>query len=250
MSGDAVVVGSEKVVLDGIATDVGVHNAGDLHFDTDGYLYASTGDGGINSLSQPSNTLNGKILRVKPDNSNIGYSTAGNPFDTTAGARYCNGAVPSSDPGPCREVYALGLRNPFRFTRNASSGQFFIGDVGGGAWEEINILVPGANYGYPVVEGFCNCNTYTEPVYSYAHVIQNANVDSAIAAIGYYSGTAYPVTYTNSIFFGDVIQGWMRRLYFNSNNSTWTAENFMTGEPGLIGIHQGPDENLLHVGYG
>jgi glucose/arabinose dehydrogenase len=247
MSGDVVAGNSERVIIDGIASDVGVHNAGDLHFDADGYLYASTGDGGINTLSQPSNTLNGKILRLKPDNSIRGYSTAGNPFDAVAGARYCSNALPSSDPAPCREVYALGLRNPFRFTRNTASGQFFIGDVGGGSWEEINILAPGANYGYPQVEGFCNCSTYTEPVYSYAHVVQNANVDSAIAAIGYYSSTAYPVTYTNSIFFADVVQGWMRRMYFNSGNASWAAEDFMSGETGIIGIRQGPDENLYYM---
>lgn len=249
MNGDVVLAGSEKMVIDGIASDVGVHNAGNLAFGKDGYLYISTGDGGIPTLSQAASTLNGKILRVKPDNSTTGYATTGNPYDSAPGARYCSNVVPDSSSNPCREVYALGLRNPFRFTVNSANGDIFIGDVGGGSWEEINMLSAGGNYGYPYVEGMCNCSTYIEPTYTYSHVVQYANVDSAISAISHYSSTAYPQMYANSLFYADFVRPWMNRLYFNTVSSTWVNEPFMTGLTGIIDLKQGPDGNLYYLAF-
>ncbi len=247
MNGDSVDTASEKVLIDSIATDVGVHNAGDLAFDDNGFLYISTGDGGISTLSPLTSTLNGKILRIKPDGSMRGYSTAGNPFDTAAGARYCATALPDNSSNPCREVYAYGLRNPFRFTINSANNDVFIGDVGGGEWEEIDRLTPGGNYGYPTVEGMCNCAEYIDPIYAYSHIQVNANTDSAISAIGYYRGIEFPAAYFGQIYFADFLQPWMRRLRFDSSSGDWVMEPFMTGLSGIIGIKQGPDGSLYYL---
>jgi hypothetical protein len=81
----------------------------------------------------------------------------------------------------CTEIYAFGLRNPFRFAFDPNSGnsQFFINDVGDGTWEEVDLGIKGANYGWPIREGFCvrgsttNCSPagYTEPLTAYPHSI-------------------------------------------------------------------------------
>ncbi len=147
MQGDGVIAGSERVLIDNIVTDVGYHNAGDIHFDLDGFLYIVTGDGGISNLAQSNANLNGKVLRILPDSGATGgYTTPGNPFDTASGSRYC-GLVPQpGGTGPCREVFATGLRNPFRFSilpnvaGISGAGQPIIGDVGGGVWEEISLV--------------------------------------------------------------------------------------------------------------
>src|SRR5690606_11208256 len=114
---DIVVAGSEKVLLDNMVTDIGYHNAGDLHFGPDGYLYASTGEGGIPALSPDTSNMSGKVLRILPTDANPrGYLTTGNPFHSTADARYCGPLPLASGSGPCREIFAYGLRNPFRFS--------------------------------------------------------------------------------------------------------------------------------------
>ena len=247
MNGDSIDSASEKVLIDSIATDVGVHNAGNLAFDSTGFLYISTGDGGISTLSPLTSTLNGKILRIKPDDSTRGFSTAANPFDAVPGARYCATALPDNSSSPCREVYAYGLRNPFRFTLNTGNNDVFIGDVGGGTWEEINQLRPGGNYGYPSIEGMCSCDTSVDPIYAYSHVVVNANSDSAISAIGYYRGAQFPPGYFGQIYFADFLQPWMRRLRYDSVSGTWIMEPFMTGLSGIIDIKQGPDGNLYYL---
>jgi hypothetical protein len=103
------------------------HNGGQLQFGPDGHLYVSTGDGGGHDDShqnaQRLNNLLGKILRVDPN----------------------------SGQGPA--IWAYGLRNPWRFSFDRATGQMIIGDVGEGAWEEVDIGQAGANYGWPCFEG-------------------------------------------------------------------------------------------------
>ncbi len=270
MQGDVVVAGSERVLVDNIVTDVGYHNAGDIHFGLDGFLYIATGDGGISGLSQNAATINGKILRILPDSgANGGYTTPGNPFDTASGARYC-GLVPQpGGTGPCREVFAVGLRNPFRFDIVPNipgipgAGQPIVGDVGGGVWEEISLVRSGGNYGWPLREGPCGngvlCGPpfqpsgYDDPIYSYAHQTIYGNSDSAVIGGAFYTsstgGTSYPLEYRNNYFFADVIRGFIRRLTYS--NGTWNAvtPDFGTGYSGLIGLKPGPEGDLYYVNF-
>ena len=266
LTGDTVDPASEVTLIDGIVTSVGYHNAGDLHFGQDGYLYISTGEGGISSLSATNDNLNGKILRILPGKGvGGGYSTAGNPFDTAPGARLCGVELVTFGSDPCREVYALGLRNPFRFTVRPGSNDLYVGDVGGGVWEEVNeVQNGGENYGWPEREGYCGngtlCSppysppsTYRDPIYAYAHVDAGANVDSAVIGGAFYTGTVgsqpYPAQYVNNYFFADFVRGFIRRMAQNTPDGTWSvqAPDFATGGSGIVGLITGPDGNLYYL---
>ncbi len=131
------------------------HNGGKLAFRSDGYLYIGTGDGGSGN-DPPNNAQNlgrrlGKMLRVDVNVETPPYYAIppSNPYAGTT----CNGA----GAGTCPEIWALGLRNPFRFSFDRLTGDLFIGDVGQGAREEVNYEPFGApggrNYGWRIYEG-------------------------------------------------------------------------------------------------
>jgi len=126
------------------------HNGGEMHFGLDGYLYVSTGDGGggddPNNNAQNTDVLLGKILRINVNTSLTApfYSNpADNPFNGIGGGK--------------NEVFAVGLRNPFRWSFDRLTNDMWIGDVGQGAEEEINhrtaLTTLGANYGWRCYEG-------------------------------------------------------------------------------------------------
>ena len=126
------------------------HNGGMITFGPDGFLYIGMGDGGSandpGNRAQDLNNLLGKLLRIDVDHANgaIPYSSpVANPFF---------GEVTGRD-----EVYAFGLRNPWRFSFDRLTGDLYVGDVGQNAWEEIDVITPGGNYGWRVTEGK-NCN--------------------------------------------------------------------------------------------
>ncbi len=130
------------------------HNGGQIAFGHDGYLYIGTGDGGDggdpDENGQNINTLLAKILRIDVDHGSPYAIPAGNPFA---------GATAGAD-----EVWAYGLRNPWRFSFDRSTGDLYIGDVGQSAWEEIDFQAAGAaggrNYGWDCREGAHN---YSDP---------------------------------------------------------------------------------------
>jgi glucose/arabinose dehydrogenase len=285
MVGDTINPLSEVVLIDDIITDVGYHNAGDLHFDSQGYLYATTGDGGLSeahqTISQDTDTLNGKMLRIKPVEKVVdsrGYLTTGNPYESATGKRTCGTTLPNADPSistinsaSCREVFAAGFRNPFRFTIQADPTKPFLdipfaGDVGGGAWEEVDRVDEGGNYGYPVREGPCPAGVVCpppftpsglkDPIYAYSHIAINTNVDSAVIGGDFYTGTGnptldYPSQYVNNYFFADFVRGFIRRLTYNSGTDTWTSQvpDFATGGTGIIGLKAGPDGNVYYLAF-
>jgi glucose/arabinose dehydrogenase len=156
------------------------HNAGGIYFGPDGYLYVPTGDGGggndqhgTNGNAQNINTLLGKILRLDVSNPNPPYyfSVPSNPY---------YGATPGLD-----EIWAIGLRNPYRSSFDRLTGDFWIGDVGQNAVEEVDLLPagtpPGANLGWRCMEGLnctglsggtscvCNSPSLVNPVHTYAN---------------------------------------------------------------------------------
>jgi glucose/arabinose dehydrogenase len=118
------------------------HNGGQLAFGPDGYLYVAVGDGGSGGDPQGNaqnlSTLLGSILRL--DVSGEGYrAPADNPFVAMADAR--------------PEIYAYGLRNPWRFSFDRATGELWAADVGQDRWEEVDHIVSGGNYGWNVTEG-------------------------------------------------------------------------------------------------
>lgn len=191
MVGDVIVGASELVLLDNISSVNGNHNGGDLEVGNDGFLYVAVGDGGCdprgnsgcggdNDAAQDLSLLNGKILRV---DRSTGAPAAGNPYGG-AGTAACRtrGNTPSTPTTICREIYAYGLRNPWRmsFDTNTGATRFYLNDVGQNAREEVNLGVLGANYGWPAREGVCARNTqspcpppdaglgYTQPITDYS----------------------------------------------------------------------------------
>ncbi|MEM9674762.1 MAG: PQQ-dependent sugar dehydrogenase [Bacteroidota bacterium] len=161
---------SEQILLE-FGQPFGNHNGGQLGFGPDGYLYIAVGDGGSagdpEENGQDLTTLLGSILRIDVDQSanNLPYAIpADNPF---AG----------NDQDIREEIFAYGLRNPWRFSFDTQTGQLWTGDVGQNAMEEINIIENGGNYGWNTTEGnLCfdpanNCNTegITLPILTYRH---------------------------------------------------------------------------------
>lgn len=164
------------------------HNGGCLMFGADGYLYAGTGDGGSggdpNGNGQNVNVLLGKILRI-----DINTPSGGNNY-----------SIPPTNPfaggGGAPEIYAIGMRNPWRFSRDAVTGTIYCGDVGQDAWEEIDTLAVGKNYGWRCYEGNAPYNTsgcgpignYTFPIAVY----QNAGSDISVTGGYVYRGSRVP----------------------------------------------------------
>src|SRR5262245_14496924 len=206
------------------------HNGGTLVFGPDGYLYIGIGDGG--SANDPSNnaqnpgTLLGKMLRIDvnvPDNDPKGYRVPpSNPFVA--------GPVAALD-----EIWAFGLRNPWKFTFDRGTGALLIGDVGQNAWEEVSYQPAGRgglNFGWRNREGANNNVTsiapayqpLTDPIAQYHHSI------GAAAIIGgyVYHGAALGGAYTGRYFFGDLVgRAWSIALTIDGTTGNATASGLM-----------------------
>jgi uncharacterized repeat protein (TIGR03806 family) len=168
-SGDGVTIDptSETVLLE-FAQPASNHNGGHIAFGPDGYLYAGFGDGGGGGdpffHGQNPNTWFGALLRLDVDSNAPDYAIPPtNPFVVSGGAP---------------EVYAWGLRNPWRFSFDRASGELWVADVGQDAWEEVHTIdAPGGNYGWPIYEGFacyngdarCGVVDAIDPVVVYDH---------------------------------------------------------------------------------
>jgi glucose/arabinose dehydrogenase len=198
-------VNSEEVLLT-VVQPFENHNAGDIHFGPDGYLYIPLGDGGSGgdpqNNAQTMTRLLGKIIRIDVN------AQAGSPSDCK-GSGTGSYTIPAGNPlvdGPgrnCDEIWAAGLRNPWRSSFDRLTGDLYIGDVGQNAWEEVNFQRAGSpggtNYGWRCYEGnhaydLDGCrdrSSYTFPIFEYA---QGSNNCSVIA--GYvYRGSQYPAMY-------------------------------------------------------
>ena len=176
------------------------HNGGQLQFGPDGFLYLSTGDGlyrpsilGAPDNAREKSNLLGKLLRLKVDEAGALLVPADNPFVGEAGAR--------------GEVWAYGLRNPWRFSFDRDT--LYVADVGEAAFEEVNIQTlgasRGANYGWPRAEGpECrqqDCAAFVAPVLSYTHA------EGCSVTGGYvYRGAALPEL-TGSYLYSDFCSG-------------------------------------------
>ena len=210
------------------------HNGGDVKFGPDGYLYISLGDGGNWFNAQKiDDDFYAAMLRIdvdgKPGNltpnahsSSVGtyWIPADNPY---VGATTFNGV--SVTPTNVRtEFFAVGLRNPWRFSIDALTGQIILGDVGEETWEEVNVITSGSNYGWPYRDGpdagpatppaAASGVTYTDPVNAYGR--PPAGGLSVIGGI-VYRGTRLPELNGRS-FFTEWGSGELRALVPNGTN--------------------------------
>ncbi len=200
------------------------HTGGDPKFGKDGYIYVTVGDAGAQSLGWPQDLgrLAGKIVRI----TDSGGIPADNPF-TGAGTARCNvdGIPPSGSPAgtKCQEIYASGLRNPFRqaFDPNAAGVRFYINDVGQHTWEEISEGQLGANYGWQVREGPCakdsdtDCGLppagMTDPVHWYHHGPDGG----AVTGGAFVPNGIWPASYDGTYLFSDYVFGKIYQLVPN-----------------------------------
>jgi glucose/arabinose dehydrogenase len=186
------------------------HNGGQIDFGTDGYLYISTGDDGPNGgdpfhNAQDTSSLLGKILRIDVESGVIPYSIpVDNPFNN--------------------EVWAYGLRNPWRFSFDRITKEIYIADVGESTREEVNVMPAssaGVNYGWPIMEGSicfnsptCMTSGLTIPVAEYGHI----GGDCSVSGGRVYRGTEYPTLY-GVYFYSDFCSGRIRGI--RRSGATW-----------------------------
>ena len=218
------------------------HNGGDIDFGPDHMLYISAGDGG--SGGDPDRrALNlgewlGKLLRIDPHPSgDAGYTVPpDNPFVGVEGAR--------------PEIWAYGLRNPWRISFDRSTGDLWIADVGQGQWEEVDVGWAadgggrGLNFGWSAMEGDHRFNDdqsadgVTPPIHEYEHVGQ----DCSISGSALYRGTAIPAL-VGWFVFADYCSGQVRALQIADRAQVKQVGLAKTGS--VTAISEGPDGELF-----
>lgn len=217
--------GSELVLLQSTESAALNHQGGALGFGSDGKLYWGLGDNGSGANSQNLTNLHGKILRINPDGST--------PSDN-----------PSLGEDALPQIYAYGLRNPFRLAFTPDGG-LLVADVGAASFEEVNLVTAGGNYGWPGAEGVCAGCTSVNPIYTYPR-----GSGAAITSVLVYDGETFGPAYLDKVFIADLVQGWIKVL-------TCTPEFTTCGDPQdfdldagtTLVLAQGPDGNVYQMTY-
>jgi glucose/arabinose dehydrogenase len=195
-----------------------------IAFGPDGMLYVGMGDGGgagdQQNHAQNRGDLLGDMLRLNVDVGDPYTPAAGNPFLATQGIQ--------------PEIWAYGLRNPWRFSFDRATGNLYIADVGQGAREEINVVPAtraGVNYGWRIMEGTRCYNPSTDcvqtgltlPVHEYSHADGNCSITGGFV----YRGTAIPEI-AGHYFYSDYCTGWLRSFRYEngvaSDHRDWGLE--------------------------
>lgn len=235
------------VVLLSIPKPFANHNGGDLNFGPDGYLYFGTGDGGSggdpNNFAQNGLSLLGKMIRIDVNN----FSTppyynipADNPY--------------VADPAVDDHIWALGLRNPWRWSFDRLTNDMWIADVGQGSWEEVNYRpaasTAGLNYGWRCYEGNNGYNTagclpqasYTSPIFVYPHVFATGGF--SITGGFVYRGAEYPALQGYYIC-ADYVSGnvWL----INPDGSGGWITRRQAGLPGSISAFGEAEDGTLYA---
>jgi glucose/arabinose dehydrogenase len=306
LSGNTVVA-SKTLISGEWCQQFGSHSIGDLNFGPDGQLYVSAGEGAnyngpgdfgqyggspnsptppnpcgdppgkvgvpdssptseggalrAQSVRRPPNQpvlLNGTVLRVDPT---TGDGSAGNPFASSPDANK-------------QRIVAYGLRNPFRFTFRPGTNELWIGDVGWGTWEEVDVdanpTATAKNFGWPCYEGpdqvpsfsgFNLCTglyadgTATGPYFAYKHNVpvvpgENCPTDSSvISGIAFYNGGTYPSAYDGALFFGDHSRDCIWAMMPGSNGLPDPAniQTVVAGGGNPVDLEAGPGGDIFYV---
>lgn len=192
---------SERVILE-VDQPYGNHNGGTVLFGPDGFLYLGLGDGGSandpKGNGQDLSTLLGTVLRIDVDGAEPYSVPPDNPFVDRPGAR--------------PEIWAYGLRNPWRMSFDPVTGELWVGDVGQNTWEEIDVIQPGGNYGWNIREGAHPFRSGTpdgpliDPVVEYPQRRGRTIVGLSVTGGHVYRGGAMPGLY-GAYIYGDYVTG-------------------------------------------
>ncbi len=229
---------SESIILE-VEQPYSNHNGGTIAFGPDGYLYFGLGDGGSGGdpegHGQNTATLLGSLLRIQPITN--GYNVpADNPF------------VGDNNFQP--EIWAYGLRNPYRFSFDRSSGLLWLADVGQSAIEEINVIEPGGNYGWNWFEGTSTYQSgapegnYQQPIYEYGH-----NLGQSITGGYVYRGSAVP-SLAGQYIYGDFVSSQLWALSFDENMQATANVNLGSSPQNISGFAEDESGELYIIGYG
>jgi len=235
------VLSGEQLLLEGPVLGATNHNGGTLRFAPDKTLFVSVGDNDTDLDAVPAsrnlNDLRGKILRINRD----GSVPNTNPFAGQIGVR--------------GEIWAWGLRNPFRFSIDPTNGIPWIGDVGESSWEEIDKGVAGADYGYPCFEGnvtFHPCNPAPAnplaPALVYGHFGQTTPFtgETVIGGPVYRSGP-FGASYEGRVFFGDYVEGWIRSAAMDVGGTLSDVQMFIPDAGSVVDIIESPAGCLAYI---
>jgi uncharacterized repeat protein (TIGR03806 family) len=254
MNGNVLDPGSESVLLT-IAQPFSNHNGGNIVFGSDTYLYAGFGDGGSggdpNNNAQNRSTLLGKLIRIDVSGTGAYTIPADNPFVGADTARCETGTSGSS--AMCQEIYAYGFRNPWRFSFDrAVPTDLWLADVGQGAFEEVDRVEKGGNYGWRFREGMhcydpsTNCPITAngadliDPVAEYGH-----DLGSSVTGGYVYRGTAIPGL-VGRYLFGDFGSG----RIFALASGTFARQELLQTSLSISSFGQGSDGELYVINYG
>ncbi len=236
---------SEQIILT-VDQPEANHNGGQLLFGPDGYLYLGLGDGGgagdqhgTIGNGQNKETLLGSIIRIDVDNEEPYTIPSDNPFIDSEGRD---------------ELYAFGLRNPWRFSFDRDTNKLFVADVGQDEWEEINILEKGGNYGWRILEAThaydldladelnIDVNSLQDPIHEYSHSLGRSITGGYV-----YRGTENPEL-TGKYIFGDWSSSFVRprgNLFYleEIEPGDWQRFNLLSSNFNRFVMSFGEDEN-------
>ena len=205
------------------------HNGGCIRFGADETIFLSTGDDSQPDISQNPDDIRGKILHINRD----GSPAKGNPYLDGRG-----------DP----RVWAIGFRNPWRFSLQPESDNLVIGDVGASSYEELDIGVPGGNFGWPRVEGPepSGVPGMSYPMYSYPHT---SELGHAIIAGEHANARNFPPEYEGDFFFADAITREVFRMVLDESNQPISVRVFASDTAQPVDIQFGPDGALYYLSF-
>lgn len=228
------------------------HNGGHIAFGPDGFLYIGVGDGGgggdPNRYGQRLTTLLGKILRIDVDGASPYEIPVTNPY---AGNAQCR-TVPRAS-GACPEIYAVGFRNPWRWSFDRATGDLWVGDVGQGAFEEVNRVTLGGNYGWSCREGAENFNptgpgcsgaTLIDPVAEYDHTV------GASITGGYVYRGPQNTSLTGRYIFADFVSGRLWAWLPESASQPRRPTQLLASDLMISSFGEGNDGELYVIDYG
>jgi len=182
------------------------HNGGYIKFGPDGMLYAQVGEFHNDTRAQETSSTDGKMLRMSPD-----------------------GSVPNDNPIPGSRVYAWGIRNAFGFDFDPSNDRLIATEAGPSAHDEINIIVKGGNYGWPICSGICHNPSFIDPIVDLNPIV----TPTGIAAVA-----------PNTYYFGEWNTGDLMRLELAQNGSVNSTSQVYKQNGGIIAVEMASNGKL------